>query len=341
MVMVSIVVPIYNVEKYLRECVDSIINQTYRNLQIILVDDGSPDNCGVICDEYAQRDDRVTALHCENGGLSVARNRGYELCEGECVLFVDSDDYLEENAIEVLVSHMQKDNLQMLFYDALSFDDTNDNVSIDEINKYIRKNDYSTVCSGADLFLSFLKNDEYRSPVQYCLFDKSFLDDNKLTFHKGILHEDEEFTFLSLLYAKRAKHIRTMLYHHRFRSDSIMGAKVSKKNTDGYYEAIKVLIEKRDEFLKDSALTAAYKTGVARLVEILFGRARVSVDRKSANTKTQIKDVKTTLRRLNYLDSIEVKAAALDEKYKKAVKKKIKIRIYSMISPVLRFLKIR
>ncbi|MBR2715696.1 MAG: glycosyltransferase [Ruminococcus sp.] len=341
MAMVSIVVPIYNVEKYLRECVDSIVDQTYRNLQIILVDDGSPDNCGVICDEYAKRDDRVVVLHCENGGLSIARNRGYEVCKGEYVLFVDSDDYLENNAIEVLVSNMQKDNIQMLFYDALSFDDTNDNVSDDEINKYIRKYDYSTVCRGSDLFLDLLKNDEYRSPVQYCLFEKAFLDDNKLTFHKGILHEDEEFTFLSLLYAKQVKHIQAILYHHRFRSDSIMGAKTSKKNTDGYYEILKFLIEKRDEFLTDSDVSAAYKVGVARLVEILFGRARVSVDGKSNHTKIQIKDIKSTLRRLNYFDSAEVKMAALDKKHRKASIKKLKIRAYSVVVPILRFLKLK
>lgn len=341
MAMVSVVVPIYNVEKYLRECVDSIINQTHRDLQIILVDDGSPDNCGAICDEYAKADDRVVVLHCENGGLSVARNRGYEICKGEYILFVDSDDYLESNAIEVLCAHMQKNNLQMLFYDALSFDETNDKVSIDEINKYIRKNDYSKVCSGAELFLRFLENDEYRSPVQYCLFRKSFIDDNNLSFHKGILHEDEEFTLLALLYAQRVKHIPDVLYHHRFRVDSIMGAKVSKRNTDGYYEAIKVLIEKHNVFLSEEMSTTAYIKGVSRLVEILHGRARVSVDAHSLQTKTQIKEIKTMLRKLNYFNSEEVKIAALDIKHKKVSKKKIKIKLYSMVSPVLRFFKLR
>jgi len=341
MAMVSVVVPIYNVEKYLRECVDSIINQTHRDLQIILVDDGSPDNCDIICDEYAQCDDRVTVLHCKNGGLSVARNRGYEICKGEYVLFVDSDDYLESNAIEVLCAHMKKDNLQMLFYDALSFDETNDKVSIDDINKYIRKNDYSEVFSGAELFLRFLENDEYRSPVQYCLFRKSFIDDNNLSFHKGILHEDEEFTLLALLYAQRVKHIPDVLYHHRFRADSIMGAKVSKRNTDGYYEAIKVLIEKHNVFLSEEMSATAYIKGISRLVEILHGRARVSVDAHSLQTKTQIKEIKTMLRKLNYFNSEEVKIAALDIKHKRVSKKKIKIKLYSMVSPLLRFLKLR
>ena len=339
MSMVSIIVPIYNVEKYLRECLDSIINQTYRNLQIILVDDGSPDKCGEICDEYAKKDDRIEVLHCENGGLSVARNRGYNVCEGEYVLFVDSDDYLKENAVEVLYSHMESDDLQMLFYDALSFDETNPDVSQEEINKYIRKADYPSVCSGAQLFLEFLKNDEYRSPVQYCLFKKAFIDENNLSFHEGIIHEDEEFTFLSLLRADRTKHINDVLYHHRFRSDSIMGAKTSKKNTNGCYGVLNVVIDENDKFLCDIKTKEAYIKGVARLTEIFYNRVRNSVDKKSKETKKQVKEIKHKLRRLRYFNSAEVKTAVLDKKHKKITVKKIKIRLYSMLSPVIKLIR--
>ena len=116
---VSIIVPVYKVEKYLRECVDSILGQTYRELQIILVDDGSPDGSGAICDEYALHDDRVTVIHSENGGLSAARNRGLALCEGEYVLFVDSDDWLEDNAVEVLVNKAEADGLDLFRRDLL------------------------------------------------------------------------------------------------------------------------------------------------------------------------------------------------------------------------------
>ena len=90
---ISIIVPIYNVEKYIRKCIESIINQTYRNIEIILVDDGSPDNCGKICDEYAKKDSRVKVIHKKNGGLSDARNKGTEVATGEYIMYVDSDDY--------------------------------------------------------------------------------------------------------------------------------------------------------------------------------------------------------------------------------------------------------
>lgn len=100
--LISVVVPIYNVEKYLQKCIDSILAQTYRHLEIILVDDGSPDNCGAICDNYAQEDGRVLVIHKKNGGLSSARNAGLEIAKGELIVFIDSDDWIDANYIEKL-----------------------------------------------------------------------------------------------------------------------------------------------------------------------------------------------------------------------------------------------
>ena len=94
--LISVIVPVYKVEKYIHKCVDSIINQTYKNLEIILVDDGSPDECGKICDEYAEKDNRIIVIHQKNSGQCVARNMGLKKMSGEYVAFVDSDDYLEK-----------------------------------------------------------------------------------------------------------------------------------------------------------------------------------------------------------------------------------------------------
>ncbi|MBR0112172.1 MAG: glycosyltransferase family 2 protein [Clostridia bacterium] len=102
--MISVIVPVYKTEKYLRKCVDSILAQTYTDLEIILVDDGSPDNCGRICDEYAGMDPRVKVIHRANGGLSAARNSGLDIARGEYVAFIDSDDYIDHGYLETLVS---------------------------------------------------------------------------------------------------------------------------------------------------------------------------------------------------------------------------------------------
>ena len=98
---ISVIIPVYKVEQYLRQCLDSIVNQTYQNLEIILVDDGSPDNCPVICDDYSKKDKRVITIHKENGGLSSARNAGIERATGKYIMFVDSDDWIDENTCQI------------------------------------------------------------------------------------------------------------------------------------------------------------------------------------------------------------------------------------------------
>lgn len=106
--LISVIVPVYNVERYLRRCVDSILHQTYRNLEVLLVDDGSTDASGAICDEYAAQEERVTAVHQKNGGLSAARNAGLERAQGTYLCFVDSDDFLNSRMLETLCRDLQE-----------------------------------------------------------------------------------------------------------------------------------------------------------------------------------------------------------------------------------------
>ena len=112
--LISVIVPVYNTEKYLGRCVDSIINQTYTNLEIILVDDGSPDNSPAICDEYAKKDQRIKVIHKENGGLSSARNAGLDIAKGDFISFIDSDDWVEKDLFEVLVSLYGKTQAEII-----------------------------------------------------------------------------------------------------------------------------------------------------------------------------------------------------------------------------------
>ena len=108
--LISVVVPVYKVEKYLDECVQSIVNQTHRNLEIILVDDGSPDRCPQLCDEWAEKDSRIRVIHQKNGGLSAARNAGLDVAKGDYIGFVDSDDYIAPDMYEQLLIPLLKEN---------------------------------------------------------------------------------------------------------------------------------------------------------------------------------------------------------------------------------------
>ncbi|MBQ2835559.1 MAG: glycosyltransferase [Clostridia bacterium] len=132
--LISVIVPIYNVEKYVKRCIDSIINQTYTNLEIILVDDGSPDNCGKICDEYAEKDARIKVIHKENGGLSDARNAGIDIAKGEYIAFVDSDDFIATNMYEVLYKNIKETNSDIAIANYYKFESEDEIVdaSLDE-----------------------------------------------------------------------------------------------------------------------------------------------------------------------------------------------------------------
>ena len=111
--LITVVIPVYNVERYLRKCIDTVCNQTYRNTQIILVDDGSNDGCGIICDEAARKDKRIVVIHKSNGGLSDARNRGIDIARGKYITFIDSDDYISEDYLEYLYGILKKNNAQI------------------------------------------------------------------------------------------------------------------------------------------------------------------------------------------------------------------------------------
>ena len=222
-VQISIIVPIYKVEKYLVRCVESLIAQDFLSLEIILIDDGSPDRCGEICDNYAKKDARIIAYHKPNGGLSDARNYGLERAHGEYVLFVDSDDYLEPQACanlwkearagfaDIIISKMalEKPSEGMARFEKVAED----------------RFQYHRIYSGPAYLMGCLEGGALRVEVIRTMFRRDFLVRNDLYFEYGILHEDEEFTPRALLKAERVVLTDYVYYHYdNSRSDSIMNS---------------------------------------------------------------------------------------------------------------------
>ncbi len=224
--LISVIIPVYNVEEYLRECVDSVLVQTYQNFEIILVDDGSTDSSGEICDEYLEKDDRITVIHQKNGGLSAARNSGLSEAEGKYVYFLDSDDYITDNSLETLVEIAEKDNSDIVFFDAVSFADTDD---FEVSQNYIRKNKYKTD-SGYAVFSEMIKNKEYHSAVPLLLINREFLFKSGVSFISGILYEDMVFTYQLFCKAAVVSQCKDALYCRRYRKNSIMTSSKSKKH---------------------------------------------------------------------------------------------------------------
>lgn len=211
-VLVSVIVPVYGTEGYLPACIESILNQSYHNLQIILIDDGSPDKCPEICDCYAERDSRILVIHQNNAGVSSARNTGLCHAAGEYVMFVDSDDELTTNAVELLM-------LDALTYDA-------DIVSAPPIGsseeKYTQGNRSTSDCvvfQGDDSLLWALRGENNTNSVWSKVFRKAFIENIQFEPGKNI-NEDGYFMFLCFL--RKPLHIRkkVAVYNYNNRPDS-------------------------------------------------------------------------------------------------------------------------
>lgn len=150
--LVSVIVPIYNVEQYLPKCLDSIINQTYHNIEIILVDDGSQDRCGEICDEYAEKDNRIKVIHKENGGVTEARISGFKASIGEYITFVDSDDYVDSSYVEILYNNAQKYNSQISVCQIVKVYGNRKKIDFRSQLGYFNKNDIYTLLREGSLY---------------------------------------------------------------------------------------------------------------------------------------------------------------------------------------------
>ncbi len=246
--MVSVIIPIYNVEKYLRECVDSVLAQTYTDLEIILVDDGSPDNCGAICDEYAARDSRIKVIHKKNGGLSDARNAGLKIARGEYIYFLDSDDYIRNDAVEKLVKSAEVQKPDIIFFNAVLFFDDGPNTS----DAWIHKGDYPP-CRGNEMLGRRIANVEWLPGVPIHFYSADFLRRERLIFKKGILYEDQLFSAFAFLRAKKVCFLGEPLYYYRTRrSDSIMNSKTNAKGFGSYHICVRGLLNERTKYPSDS-----------------------------------------------------------------------------------------
>ena len=221
--MISIIVPVYKVEEYLRRCIDSILSQTYKDFELILVDDGSPDNCGAICDEYAQKDSRITVIHKENGGLSSARNAGLEIAKGDYIGFVDSDDEIAPRCYEALHYFMETDGSDIVTYNHNSIPDT---------DKWIPMGENRVVVDSETVLREF--SDKYYKMIGDTVMTKLYKKKifNNLRFKEGIIYEDAAILPYSIKESHRITVLPFSFYFYTFSEGSIMRSSFSSKRFD-------------------------------------------------------------------------------------------------------------
>lgn len=242
--LISIIVPIYKVEPYLRRCLDSIVNQTYTNLEIILVDDGSPDNSPQICNEYAAKDKRIVVIHKENGGLSDARNAGTLIAKGNYIYYIDSDDELPPEAISVMINQLKKiPEAEVIIGKMYCPDDENmyngqlfDSTYIFNNNRDLRSHFFGV---------------QNKLPVNACnkLVSRKFLLENNIFFKKGIIHEDNLWMFLVVQKAKYVICINQNTYIRYLNPGSIMTASSDEKRNESWGIILKEIFNNIDSVL--------------------------------------------------------------------------------------------
>lgn len=239
---ISVIVPVYKVEPYIHKCVDSILAQTFTDYELILVDDGSPDTCGNICDEYAQKDARIHVIHKENGGLSDARNAGMKIACGEYVIFIDSDDYIDADMLSYLYENLKKADADMATCGIYE-------VYADRIEKQEEEPDF--VCSGEEAFRCILRGHTIRGEIWNKLIKRSCISD--LEFPKGKLYEDIFYTVDMMQRIKKVAVGTKPKYYYLHRSDSITGKAYRPKLfdiIDGYtknYQVVQHAFPKLEE----------------------------------------------------------------------------------------------
>ena len=234
--MISVIIPVFRVENYLNACVQSVLAQTYKDLEIILVDDGSDDGCPAMCDQYAEHDERVKVIHKQNGGLSDARNAGLDVAQGEYILFVDSDDYIHPNLCETVATIMERqkqvDILVFPFEKVEEFEnEAYKNVKIETESEHI--------LSQKEL-IGKMFQEEYESYIvawNKCYRKKVW---EQLRFPYGRIHEDQFTTYKALYEARQVACLKQPLYYYRQRGGSIM----SKFHAKGCMDDILALQEK-------------------------------------------------------------------------------------------------
>ena len=229
---VSVIIPIYNTAAYLRKALDSICGQTLKELEIILIDDGSTDGSRGIIEEYAKRDARIRWYAQPNQGLSVARNRGLLHATGKYIYFMDSDDILDTQALRHCHDLCEKRELDFIFFDAKPLTESADSQNIPN---YDRKGKIDeSVHSGMELLDYELSNRLFLTPVYLCMVNRLFLKKCFTCFHPGIIHEDHSFAMMIYLNAQRVCYVPKAFFGRRIRPHSIMTNRFGMRNIEGY-----------------------------------------------------------------------------------------------------------
>lgn len=271
--LLSVIIPVYKVERYIRECVGSVLDQEYENIEILLIDDGSPDKCPIICEEFKKNDKRVSVIHQKNQGLSMARNNGILQSHGDYITFLDSDDLIHKSTYDLIMRELLDKNIDIAIYGVNTFQDGE------------TVNNKSTINS---IDIDILSVKEVISKYMYDRYDINVISCNKIfkrnlfmnnLFPKGKLFEDFVPVSKAILSAQSIIQIHNKMYYYRKREDSINGVSFSQNKfdksvldlSDAIDEVIKI-IESFDSKLLDEIIPACINSKTSIINQMVLSK---------------------------------------------------------------------
>jgi len=307
---ISVIVPVYKVELYLHQCIDSILAQTYKNLEVILVNDGSPDNCGAICDEYAEKDNRIKVIHKENGGLSDARNAGIDIATGGYLAFIDSDDWIEPDMVEVLYNNLVNANADISCC-GMHYAYMNINVPFANITGI-------TILNSEQAISESFSNKKITTTAWGKLYKKHIFRD--IRYPVGRFHEDEFVIIEVLLAANCVVTDTASKYYYRQRKGSIINKDYSSKKmdaSDAFEKKIKTIKDKRPNLYPAMFL----KTRISVLSTMIFTANYAQTPEYKSILSALRKDCKFILKSSFFTRNEKIKAIAI----------RINVRLYKLL----------
>lgn len=288
-IVVSVIVPVYNVEKYLEKCIKSVLEQTHQNFELILVDDGSPDKSGKICDRYAASDSRISVIHKENGGLSSARNAGIDVATGDYLLFLDSDDFINIHTLEISVRNCIENNCEVCIFS--SFDTPDHDIPFcNDVSNNVKvyKTDY--ILQNYNSFQSFFNKSACNK-----LYSKNIF--KTLRFPLGLLHEDTAIILQAYYNAEQICETDAVMYYYYLSPNSIMRSSFNERKLD----ILKVLQINIDFFADKNYphITESFKAKYEYDVCRLYAQVWLSSLKNKRELKKQLKADRKRIRKEN------------------------------------------
>lgn len=305
--LVSIIIPVFNVAEFLSECLESVFNQTYPNIQVIVIDDGSTDESPLILKRWRETEEFIL-INQNNSGQSVSRNKGLEIAKGKYILFVDSDDYIDTNTVDILTKEIETNKTDIIRFNALPFKHNSNKVMKN------KNYDFSNILVDKKVYEGEEIDDIYRSfsssPCLY-MFKRSLIND-QMYFKPNIIHEDELFTIKLFFAAKKFSYSNNFFYHRRYRDFSTMTRKDKEqvlKSFDSYIFILKEL----QGMLEDHEISEIKKKFIRNKINSIYRAIYFyDIDKKhkqeemNSIKKLQLKEflILSNIRFKNYLKKI-------------------------------------